>query len=178
MATLTVTTAPVAPSITTQPANATVTAPATATFSVMATGTAPLTYQWSSEAPGATSFTAISGATSASYTTPATTTAQSGTQFEVTVTNSVGSVTSNRGHADGAAPPVGPSITTQPASVSVMAPATATFSVVATGTAPLTYQWSSEAPGASSFTADQRRDVDFLHDAGPTTVAEAARSTR
>src|ERR1700761_189538 len=38
-------------------------------------------------------------------------------------------------------PPVSPSITTQPANQSVMAGQTATFTVVATGTAPLTYQW-------------------------------------
>src|SRR5579872_1197735 len=36
-----------APSISTQPANQTVTAGQTATFSVGAAGTAPLTYQWS-----------------------------------------------------------------------------------------------------------------------------------
>src|SRR5271168_5514763 len=35
-----------------------------------------------------------------------------------------------------------PTITTQPQSQSVMVGSTATFSVVATGTAPLSYQWS------------------------------------
>ena len=57
-----------APAIATQPANQTVTAGQTATFSVTAAGTAPLTYQWQKGT------TPISGATSASYTTPATTT--------------------------------------------------------------------------------------------------------
>jgi len=37
---------------------------------------------------------------------------------------------------------VAPTITTQPQSQTVMVGATATFSVVATGTAPLSYQWS------------------------------------
>jgi len=78
----------VAPSITTQPQNQTVTAPSTATFSVTATGTAPLSYQWNENG------TAISGATSATYTTPATTGANSGASFTVVVTNSAGSVTS------------------------------------------------------------------------------------
>ena len=77
------------PSITTQPANKTVTAGQTATFSVTATGTATLTYQWKKNG------TAISGATSASYTTPATTTADNGAQFTVTVTNGAGNITSN-----------------------------------------------------------------------------------
>ena len=81
--------APTAPAITFHPANTTVTAPATAMFSVTATGTAPLSYQWKKGG------VAISGATAASYTTPATTTADSGASFTVTVTNSAGSVTSN-----------------------------------------------------------------------------------
>ena len=57
-----------APAITTQPANKTVTLGATATFTVVASGTAPLTYQWSKNS------STISGATSSSYTTPATVT--------------------------------------------------------------------------------------------------------
>ncbi len=90
-ATLTVTTASggVAPSITTQPQNQSVTAGATATFSVVATGTAPLAYQWSKNG------TAIAGATGASYITPATVLTDSGESFKVVVSNSVGSKTSN-----------------------------------------------------------------------------------
>src|SRR6266404_5609073 len=79
----------VAPAITTQPVNQTVTAGQTATFSVAASGTAPLSYQWQKN--GA----AISGATSSSYTTPATTSSDSGAQFTVVVSNSAGSVTGN-----------------------------------------------------------------------------------
>jgi hypothetical protein len=78
-----------APAVTTQPANQAVTVGQTATFLVTAAGTAPLTYQWQKGT------TPISGATSASYTTPATTTADNGTQFTVVVSNSVGSATSN-----------------------------------------------------------------------------------
>ncbi len=77
------------PSITTQPASQTVTAGQTAAFTVAATGTAPLTYQWKKNG------TAISGATSTSYTTPATTSSNNGAQFTVIVSNSAGSVTSN-----------------------------------------------------------------------------------
>ena len=54
-----------------------------------ATGTAPLAYQWSKN--GA----AISGATGASYTTPATTSADSGATFAVKVSNGAGTQTSN-----------------------------------------------------------------------------------
>jgi Immunoglobulin I-set domain len=78
-----------APSITTQPANQTVTAGQTATFSVTVAGTSPFSYQWQKGT------TAISGATSASYTTAPTTTADSGSQFSVVVSNAIGSATSN-----------------------------------------------------------------------------------
>jgi hypothetical protein len=80
---------PVAPSITTQPASLPVTVGQTATFSVAATGTAPLSYQWQKGT------TAIMGATSASYTTGATTLADNGSQFKVVVSNAAGSVTSD-----------------------------------------------------------------------------------
>ncbi|HKN75788.1 MAG TPA: choice-of-anchor D domain-containing protein [Candidatus Acidoferrum sp.] len=76
------------PSITAEPASCTVTAGQTATFSVVATGTAPLSYQWQQNGAN------IAGATGASYTTPATTTAQSGTTFDVVVSSTAGSVTS------------------------------------------------------------------------------------
>ena len=81
------------PAITTQPSNQTVTVGQTATFSVVATGTVPLTYQWQNGA------TAISGATSANYTTPATTSADNGSQFSVVVSNSAGKCHQQLGHA-------------------------------------------------------------------------------
>ena len=81
--------APVAPTISVQPANQSVMEGATATFSVTATGTAPLTYQWKKGA------TAITSATSASYTTAATVAGDTGASFTVTISNSAGSVTSN-----------------------------------------------------------------------------------
>jgi O-glycosyl hydrolase len=134
-ATLTVNAAPVAPSITTQPLSQTVTAGQTATFSVVAGGTAPLSYQWQKNG------TNISGATSASYTTPATTTANNGSTFQVVVTNSAGTATSNAATLTVNAAAVMPAITTQPLSETVTAGQAATFSVVASGTAPLNYQW-------------------------------------
>ena len=78
----------VAPSITAQPQNITVAVGQTASFSVTATGTAPLAYQWRR------SGNAIAGATAASYTTAATSAADSGAAFSVVVTNSAGTVTS------------------------------------------------------------------------------------
>lgn len=63
------------PAISVQPSNQTVTAPGTATFSVTATGTGTLTYQWKKSVDGGATFANVvggTGATSASYTTPAT----------------------------------------------------------------------------------------------------------
>ena len=74
--------------ITTQPADKTVTVGQTAKFSVTATGTTPLSYQWTKNG------TNITGATGASYTTSAATTADDRALFTVTVSNSVRSVTS------------------------------------------------------------------------------------
>ena len=139
----------VAPQITAQPQNASVTAGQTATFSVTATGTAPLSYQWMK------SSTAISGATSASYTTPATATSDSGSSFTVKVSNSAGSMTSNAATltVTGGSGAVAPQITAQPQSATVITGQTATFSVTATGTAPLSYQWMMNSTAISGATA-------------------------
>lgn len=134
-ASLTVSAATVAPSITTQPANQSVAAGQTATFSVGASGTAPLSYQWRKNSVN------ISGATSSSYTTPATTSSDNGEKFDVVVSNSVGNATSNQATLTVSAAPVAPTITVQPANQTVTAGQTATFSVSASGTAPLSYQW-------------------------------------
>jgi Immunoglobulin domain len=78
-----------APLITSQPASQIVSTGQPAMFSVTATGTPPPTYQWQKNGAN------ITGATSSSYMTLPTTTADSGEQFRVTVSNTVGSITSN-----------------------------------------------------------------------------------
>src|SRR5205823_621834 len=86
-ATPTVNAAVTAPTITTQPANQTVTVGQTATFAVVATGTAPLGYHWQKNG------TAISGATSARYRRSADLSADNGAKFVVVVSNSAGNAT-------------------------------------------------------------------------------------
>ncbi|HLG98216.1 MAG TPA: hypothetical protein VKX49_18005 [Bryobacteraceae bacterium] len=83
------------PTITQQPQNATVVVGQSASFTVAATSSTTLTYQWQSQAPGATTFSNISGATSSSYTTPILQATDSGTQFQCIVSNSSASVTSS-----------------------------------------------------------------------------------
>src|SRR2546430_6599101 len=127
--------ATVAPTITTPPANQTVAAGQTATFTVVAGGTAPLSYQWQKNGAN------IAGATSASYTTPVTTTSDSGSAFDVVLTNSAGTATSTAATLTVSPSPVAPTITTQPTNQTVTAGQTAMFTVVPTGTPPLSYQW-------------------------------------
>ena len=147
MATLTVNAAAVAPAITTQPVNQTVTVGQTATFSVIAAGTAPLNYQWQKNSAN------IAGATSSSYTTPATASTDNGAKFDVIVSNTVGSQTSAMATLTVNASSVAPTITTQPVSQTVTVGQTATFSVTATGTAPLSYQWQKNNASISGATS-------------------------
>ena len=78
-----------APSITSQPAAQTIIVGQTATFSVAASGAAPISYQWQKNG------VAISGATAATYTTPAAAATDDGAMFSVVISNTVGHATSN-----------------------------------------------------------------------------------
>ena len=134
-ATLAVSAAPVAPSISTQPVNQSVVVGQSATFSVVATGGGTITYQWKKNG------TDISGATNSTYTKPATAIGDSGAVFTVVVSNAAGPVTSAEASLTVTAEAVKPSITGQPYAKPVTAGQTATFTVEATGTSPLRYQW-------------------------------------
>jgi hypothetical protein len=131
-ATLTVSPAGVAPSITTQPLGQSLGLGTSATLSVVAAGTSPLAYQWSKNG------TAIIGATSASLTFSSLTAGDAGS-YSVVVSNALGSVTSNAASLAVISPPT---ITIQPANQTVVAGAPLTLSVSASGAGPLTYQWS------------------------------------
>jgi hypothetical protein len=67
----------------------------TATFSVVADATYPLTYQWYEAAPGSSNFVAVAGATSSTYSVTNATLSESGSVFEVVVSNGTVSVTSS-----------------------------------------------------------------------------------
>ncbi len=81
--------APVPPTVTTHPVNQVVTVGRAATLNVAATGAMPLFYQWQKNGVN------ISGATAASYTTPAATLADNGSTYRCIVTSPAGSATSN-----------------------------------------------------------------------------------
>jgi hypothetical protein len=139
----------VAPTITTQPSSQTVTAGQTATFKAAASGTAPLSYQWQKNGAN------ISGATSTSYTTPATTTGDSGSTFRARVSNAAGALTSSAAtltvNAVGA-----PGIQISPGSVTfgndpVGTKLSQTLSITNTGSAPLSITQLT-ASGSTAFT--------------------------
>jgi beta-galactosidase len=136
--------------ISAQPQSQTGYAGQTLQLSVAATGSPTLKYQWLKN--GA----AISGATSASYTTPVLTTANNGDKMSVVVTNPVNSITSAAATLTVNAA-VAPGITQQPVSQAVLANGPATFSVGVSGSGPFSYQWQlngSNLPGANAATYD------------------------
>lgn len=135
----------VAPSVTQQPTDASVTTGQNASFSVVASGSAPLGYQW--QRNGAN----IDGATAASYTLAATA-PDSGAVFRAVVTACDGSATSNGATltVTGAAPVL--TITPQPADASVVAGTQASFTVGGTCSAgTLGVQWQ-RSPDGSAWT--------------------------
>jgi hypothetical protein len=134
-------------SITKQPTSLSVFETQTATFSAGVAGVSPFTYQWYRIPSGSSTGVAISGATSGVYTTPALTTSNSGDQYYVTVTNSCSTLTSSSAALTVSSGSVPPTITTQPVGATVAAGGTTTFSVVASGTPTLTYQWYRIPPG-------------------------------
>jgi Immunoglobulin domain/Immunoglobulin I-set domain len=127
----------VPPAITAQPAAVTQSVGTSANFSVTATGSAPLAYQWQKNGAAVANGTKYSGATTASLTVAALATADAG-NFSVVIGNSAGSVTSSVAPLTVVS---APSITTQPANISVVSGGSASFTVAAAGSAPLTYQW-------------------------------------
>lgn len=139
----------VAPTFTTQPSSKSVYRGASASLSVVATTTqGTITYQWQSSTNNS-SFSNISGATSASYSAPTSTV---GTMYYRCVATSTKdgvskSTTSNSCSVAVSATPA-PTITTQPASKSVAYNGTASLSVAATGNS-LSYQWQSSSDNSS-----------------------------
>jgi hypothetical protein len=136
---------PTAPTITSQPTNQTVVVDQTATFSVTASGTPPLSYQWTFDT------TNIAGATNTTLVLPDAQLTDAGV-YAVVVSNLAGSVLSSNATLTVLAPP---SIITQPTNQTAYVGGTASFGVTASGTPPLSYQWSlnqSNLLGATNIT--------------------------
>jgi hypothetical protein len=120
-----------APAITSQPVSQSVLIGTTVMFSVSTSGAPPTQYQWRKDGVN------IPGATNSIYAIPNVLTNAAGT-YTVVVSNPHGTVTSAGAVLVVNVPPT---ITAQPVSPTVNAGSNATLSVVAMGTAPLSYQW-------------------------------------
>ena len=142
-------------SVDTDPVDVSVYATQNATFSVVASvssGTA--TYQWEESQDTGTTWSDISGATTASYTINAATTAQSGYKYrvKVDVTGSAGAITSNSATLTVAVQPT-LIITGQPANASVYQPDTHSFNVTGSASdgSSLTWQWQKSDDNGTSW---------------------------
>jgi subtilase family serine protease len=124
---------PVPPSIMTQPTNQTVNAGSVVTLIVSAMGMQPLNYQWSCNG------TNLIGATNSTLTLVNVQTTNGG-NYSVTVVNAYGSIDSSNALLTVLTQP--PSILAEPVSQTNYVSMTASFSVTASGTPPLYYQWS------------------------------------
>jgi poly(3-hydroxybutyrate) depolymerase len=124
-----------APRILNPPVGNVQTAGQAASFRVTAAGSGPLSYQWQRNGED------IPGATANWFTLPNAASADEGASFRVVVSNDSGSVTSAAATLKVNALPAGPVIATNPADQTLTAGQPVSFTVTATGTGPLSYQW-------------------------------------
>jgi hypothetical protein len=134
-----------APTITLQPQSQNVAPGATATLNVTVNGTTPLTFQWYQGSVGDTS-TPV-GANNAQFTTPA---LQSTTSYWVRVSNSCGTVNSNRATITVSASCVPVSLVGPVPNATIPLGQGITLVVNAAGNAPYSYQWYEGASGDTS----------------------------
>jgi alpha-glucosidase (family GH31 glycosyl hydrolase) len=143
------------PTVGTQPASQTLYVSQTASFTVTASGTQPASYQWRVGAVGSGVYTNLpnGGQISGSTTTNLTISnlvAGNAADYVVVITNSVGSVTSSV--ATLTVLPASPTIGTQPASQTQYVGQAASFTVIASGIPPLSYQWRAGGTNSGVYT--------------------------
>jgi hypothetical protein len=143
-ATVTLTLPPVAPAITTQPADTTASAGSIATLTVVVTGTTPLSYQWRKNT------TVVPGATAATLTLGPLQTTDTAT-YDVVITNASGSITSRAAKLTVVTVPTSPLIATQPQNATAAVGSIAVFTVAASGTPVPTYLWQRLPAGATTW---------------------------
>ncbi len=132
----------VAPQVTGQPTGRTVFSGSTVSFDATVTGSMPLTYQWRLNGTPLFNSASIGGAQTPRLTLSGLTLGQAGS-YSLLVSNAAGVVTSSNAALVVNALPAGnaPVITTPPTSYQTSENASVTFTVAATGAAPLSYQW-------------------------------------
>jgi hypothetical protein len=133
------------PTFTSSPRSVLVRTGQTANLSAAASGLPAPTLQWQTRPANSsdawTNVTLGTGATTTDYITAATALSDNGTQYRVLATNTLGSAASAVVTVSVSDLDVAPSITTQPASLSVASGSDVVFAVDARGTEALSYQW-------------------------------------
>jgi hypothetical protein len=154
VAPLVFTPAPVAPAITTQPANVSVAAGANASFSVAASGTPAPTLKWQRSTDNGATFADLAadatytGVTTATLSIGATSIAMNGNRFRaVAMSGASPNAISNAAVLTVTQVPV---IGTQASSQSVVVGGTAVFAILASGLPAPTYQWYFTPTGSST----------------------------
>jgi hypothetical protein len=140
--------------ITEHPVSQTISFGQSTTLSVTATGSLPLHFQWYSGLPGDTSQPI--GLDEPSLTTPPLTATQA---YWVQVSNKAGTANSQAATIIVASLP--PSILVEPESVTIQAGQTATLTVVASGTLPLSFQWYQGTTGEVQFPVPAATSASF-----------------
>ena len=139
------------------PNNQTVADGESAVLAVVASSAGPLSYQWMRD--GA----AIAGASNPVYVTPALALTDSGAQFAAAIRHADGTLTT--APVTVTVMPIAPSIATPPSAQTVQLGARATYSVIAQGSQPLSYQWQRkgvdiDGATASTYTTNDATELD------------------
>jgi len=128
------------PTVTSDPQSTSNAVGTTISLSASATGGVPLFYQWRRNGANLIEGGDISGSDEATVLIANADLADAG-NYDVIVQNAYGASTSAVAVVTVFVPTFPPAITSQPTNQTVLTGANATFTVVATGTAPLSYQW-------------------------------------
>ena len=138
--------------IKTQPSNASATVGSVAKFTVAVEGNGTLSYQWQSRKDSSSAWTnsGQSGARSATLSVNAVN-GLSGWQFRCIIKDTHGNQVVSNAATITVSLGAAPAITTQPANKTVSAGTVAKFTVAASGTGTLTYQWQSRKNSSASW---------------------------
>jgi hypothetical protein len=134
------------PSITTQPTNQSTVLGSNAVFTIVTSGQTPLLYQWTHAGTNLADSAHIIGSTSTNLIINGVIAGDAG-NYQVTVSNSHGSVTSSIVTLTVLFPA---RVTSQPTDQAVVLTSNASFTVTASGTAPLSYQWQKDGVNLSN----------------------------
>ena len=140
------------PEVAVQPQGATVFSGSDLTLYSLAHGTGQLTYQWRKNANNLSDSGTVSGANGNILSLSGVSGADAG-DYDVVISSAYGSITSQVATVEVNTTATAPVITSQPESVTNSVGSSVSFSVTATGSEPLSYQWnfySTNLPGATS----------------------------